>query len=68
MIDPDKYHRIADAAQRCGLNRRTLLSAVERDELPAATLGCGLRVVNLAAVRAWKRKERKRGPKPQAKP
>lgn len=58
------YYPISAAAKICAVHRRTLLSAVQRGELPFDRLGNGTPVVRLPDVRAWAKKKRKRGPKP----
>jgi hypothetical protein len=67
-IDPAEYYRVAVAAKLCGVNRTTLLSAIERDELPAQLLGCALPIVRLVDVQQWAGQVRTAGRPPGKKP
>jgi excisionase family DNA binding protein len=63
-MEPSKYYRVAIAAELAGVKRTTLVSAIERGEVPAEILGCTLLVVKLTDVRKWAKQERKPGRKP----
>ncbi|MEM9354599.1 MAG: hypothetical protein AAGB04_00155 [Pseudomonadota bacterium] len=64
-------YRLSHAADRCNIGRVTLTAACNRNDLPSYTTACGLRLVTLEDVRAWKRagrgknRTRKPGPKPR---
>lgn len=57
------HYPISAAATACGVHRRTLLSAVERGEVPCQRLGNGTPVVRLPDVRRWAGQTRRPGPK-----
>lgn len=69
-METSKLYRVAIAAAETGVNRTTLLSAIERGEIPSETTGCGLPLVTLAEVRKWAAHagKRKRGPKAKGQP
>lgn len=67
-MEISEYYRVSVAAEHCDVRRSTLLSAIERGELPAKALGCGLPIVRLADVEVWKAQPRQPGPKPKKKP
>ena len=59
--------RLKIAAERCKVKRTTLLSAIDRGEVPTENTGCGLPLVRLADVRKWAKKDRPVGRKPAAR-
>ena len=57
-MKPASLYRVAIAAKKCGIARSSLVSAVARGEVAVEHTGCGLPLVTLQAVRAWKQAER----------
>lgn len=64
-MDAKKLYRVAQAAEACGVNRSTLITAVRREQLPSYGTACGLPLVLLADVKRWAKAERKPGRKPK---
>ena len=65
-INPKEYGTATEAARLCGVNRTTLLSAIERgDPVDCVRTIGGSLLIRVASASEWSRQPRKRGPKPR---
>lgn len=67
MIDPSKYGTASAVADLCGMERRTLASAMERrdERLEVVEIIGGTLLVSLASAKKYAKNPPKRGPKPK---
>lgn len=54
-------YRLPAAAERSGVPRQTLLSAIQRGELVPHLTGCGMQLLTLEQIKRWQADPKRRG-------